>query len=194
MAGNSNSFLPISRPSDYTPLADGSQASNTPAAQPLRKSKKMLAGILAGLFLFVFFGAIVDYDKQKVSNETCFPLDEDDMASEIYEDTVTPQVLKSPLSRGPSAGVSEKTSRNFLRNGGLKEFSWNNSMLSWQRTAFHFQPEKNWMNGTLSSLQFSRAHFFFLNFLFIHLHQTKRGMNHDFRSRGNENSKQPFWN
>lgn len=41
------------------------------------------------------------------------------------------------------AGVSEK--RNFRKT---EPFAWNNTMLSWQRTAFHFQPEKNWMNGT----------------------------------------------
>ncbi|CDY39805.1 BnaA09g10570D [Brassica napus] len=42
------------------------------------------------------------------------------------------------------AGVSEK--RNFRKT---EPFAWKNTMLSWQRTAFHFQPEKNWMNGPL---------------------------------------------
>lgn len=46
---------------------------------------------------------------------------------------------KSPA---PLAGVSEK--RNFRKT---EPFAWKNTMLSWQRTAFHFQPEKNWMNG-----------------------------------------------
>lgn len=53
------------------------------------------------------------------------------------------------LSRGVSSGVSEKVNRVFSSAGGVTppvEFPWNNSMLSWQRTAFHFQPEKNWMN------------------------------------------------
>uniref|UniRef100_M4F6E2 Beta-fructofuranosidase n=1 Tax=Brassica campestris TaxID=3711 RepID=M4F6E2_BRACM len=48
---------------------------------------------------------------------------------------------KSPA---PLAGVSEK--RNFRKT---EPFAWKNTMLSWQRTAFHFQPEKNWMNGPL---------------------------------------------
>ncbi|CAM8980312.1 unnamed protein product [Rhodiola kirilowii] len=58
------------------------------------------------------------------------------------------------LSRGVKEGVSEKSNRivNLLLGAedqgecGTSSFPWNNSMLSWQRTAFHFQPEKNWMN------------------------------------------------
>ncbi|KAJ0265527.1 Acid beta-fructofuranosidase 3 [Hirschfeldia incana] len=42
------------------------------------------------------------------------------------------------------AGVSEK--RNFRKT---EQFAWSSTMLSWQRTAFHFQPGKNWMNGPL---------------------------------------------
>lgn len=26
-------------------------------------------------------------------------------------------------------------------------YNWTNAMYAWQRTAFHFQPQKNWMNG-----------------------------------------------
>ncbi|XP_073220755.1 acid beta-fructofuranosidase isoform X2 [Cicer arietinum] len=53
-------------------------------------------------------------------------------------------------ARGVCAGVSEKSNtRLFTNNNNGEWFPWNNSMLSWQRTAFHFQPEKNWMNGPL---------------------------------------------
>ncbi|XP_068634796.1 beta-fructofuranosidase, soluble isoenzyme I-like isoform X2 [Aristolochia californica] len=50
-------------------------------------------------------------------------------------------------SRGVSEGVSEKSVRPFL--GAVKQYDWTNDMLLWQRTAYHFQPEKNWMNGPL---------------------------------------------
>ncbi|CAD6341664.1 unnamed protein product [Miscanthus lutarioriparius] len=60
------------------------------------------------------------------------------------------------ISRGPDAGVSEKTSGAWsgvvddggrLRaDGGGNAFPWSNAMLQWQRTGFHFQPQKNWMN------------------------------------------------
>ncbi|GAA0148393.1 hypothetical protein LIER_36714 [Lithospermum erythrorhizon] len=32
-------------------------------------------------------------------------------------------------------------------SGGNDAYPWTNSMLSWERTSYHFQPEKNWMNG-----------------------------------------------
>lgn len=56
---------------------------------------------------------------------------------------VEPTILEPAMSRGPSDGVSEKVSTVRGPGGG---FPWSNSMLQWQRTGFHFQPEKNWMN------------------------------------------------
>ncbi|GMH29832.1 hypothetical protein Nepgr_031675 [Nepenthes gracilis] len=39
----------------------------------------------------------------------------------------------------------------FPDRGGLRAaaFEWNETQLAWQRTAYHFQPMKNWMNGPL---------------------------------------------
>jgi len=54
-------------------------------------------------------------------------------------------------SRPRMAGVSEKSNDGVWissDDGKVESFPWNNTILSWQRTAFHFQPEKNWMNGT----------------------------------------------
>ncbi|KAG6529467.1 hypothetical protein ZIOFF_011665 [Zingiber officinale] len=55
------------------------------------------------------------------------------------------QARSLPLSRGPARGVSEKSTASRLFSS--HSFRWSDSMLRWQRTAFHFQPEKNWMNG-----------------------------------------------
>ncbi|WVZ86538.1 hypothetical protein U9M48_033299 [Paspalum notatum var. saurae] len=49
-------------------------------------------------------------------------------------------------SRGVAEGVSEKSTAPLL-GAALRDYSWTNEMLAWQRTAFHFQPPKNWMNG-----------------------------------------------
>lgn len=49
------------------------------------------------------------------------------------------------LPRGVAEGVSAKSVLMFLNPN--ETYPWTNSMLRWQRTAFHFQPEKNWMNG-----------------------------------------------
>ncbi|CAA0834590.1 Acid beta-fructofuranosidase 4- vacuolar [Striga hermonthica] len=55
-----------------------------------------------------------------------------------------------PPSRGPAQGVSEKVFRRVGGGGGDNQsFAWTNVMLTWQRTAYHFQPEKNWINGPL---------------------------------------------
>ncbi|RWR89268.1 Glycoside hydrolase [Cinnamomum micranthum f. kanehirae] len=51
------------------------------------------------------------------------------------------------LPRGVAEGVSAKSVLMFLNPN--ETYPWTNSMLRWQRTAFHFQPEKNWMNGPL---------------------------------------------
>ncbi|EPS61897.1 soluble acid invertase 1, partial [Genlisea aurea] len=45
--------------------------------------------------------------------------------------------------RSEALGVSDKV---FRPNGGDLSFAWTNAMLSWQRTGYHFQPVKNWMN------------------------------------------------
>lgn len=69
-------------------------------------------------------------------------------SSPTNETATIPDKLQA-VSRGMAAGVSEKSSRLYSSGfgAGTPVYPWNNSMLSWQRTAFHFQPEKNWMNG-----------------------------------------------
>ncbi|XP_072956763.1 beta-fructofuranosidase 1-like isoform X2 [Typha angustifolia] len=47
-------------------------------------------------------------------------------------------------SRGVSQGVSEKSNGPLLADSS--RYPWTNAMLVWQRTSFHFQPQKNWMN------------------------------------------------
>ncbi|KAL4360755.1 hypothetical protein GQ457_04G014300 [Hibiscus cannabinus] len=48
--------------------------------------------------------------------------------------------------RGVAQGVSAKSNPSLLSH---PPFNWTNAMFSWQRSAFHFQPQKNWMNGPL---------------------------------------------
>ncbi|OEL31548.1 Beta-fructofuranosidase 1 [Dichanthelium oligosanthes] len=59
------------------------------------------------------------------------------------------RVVEVAASRGVAEGVSEKSMAPLLGAGALRDYSWTNAMLAWQRTAFHFQPPKNWMNGPL---------------------------------------------
>ncbi|KAK8603943.1 hypothetical protein V6N13_096408 [Hibiscus sabdariffa] len=46
--------------------------------------------------------------------------------------------------RGIAEGVSAKSNPSLLDNVW---FNWTNAMFYWQRTAYHFQPQMNWMNG-----------------------------------------------
>ncbi|WVZ03319.1 hypothetical protein V8G54_024125 [Vigna mungo] len=55
-----------------------------------------------------------------------------------------PDSSSLPLQpRGIAEGVSAKSNPYLWQIGS---YNWTNAMLSWQRTAFHFQPQKNWMN------------------------------------------------
>ncbi|KAI3432136.1 Beta-fructofuranosidase [Psidium guajava] len=47
------------------------------------------------------------------------------------------------LPTGVSRGVSAKS---YPSVRDRLSYNWTNAMFAWQRTAFHFQPEKNWMN------------------------------------------------
>ncbi|KAK6132179.1 hypothetical protein DH2020_034080 [Rehmannia glutinosa] len=115
----------VERAASYTPIPGG-----PPAEHP--KTKKLFASILfSSFFLLSLILLIINQRPQPKLNDTIAP------ARHIVE----------PPSRGVSQGVSEKVFRRV--GGGNLSFAWTNVMLSWQRTAYHFQPEKNWMNGPL---------------------------------------------
>ncbi|KAK2439818.1 acid beta-fructofuranosidase [Trifolium repens] len=57
--------------------------------------------------------------------------------------------LRPELPRGVAQGVSAKSNPSHFNE---VSYNWTNAMFSWQRTAFHFQPQKNWMNGPLFHL------------------------------------------
>ncbi|KAA8533854.1 hypothetical protein F0562_031371 [Nyssa sinensis] len=75
--------------------------------------------------------------------------------------SILPKTLNPP-SRGVSEGVSEKTFRDFSGYGDF--YPWTNDMLSWQRTSYHFQPEKNWMNDPNGPLFYKGWYHFFYQY------------------------------
>ncbi|XVE65030.1 hypothetical protein DITRI_Ditri07aG0149200 [Diplodiscus trichospermus] len=110
--------------------------------KPIKEQLSIFFGLLAvGLLAALLIGNNVSDDDNAHENK-CSSL------SSLSSNNLEP--LRPAVSRGPAAGVSEKSNRLFADvKGKYLAFPWNNSMLSWQRTAFHFQPEKNWMNGPL---------------------------------------------
>lgn len=117
-------------------------------AAPTPTTRKDLLLVVFGL---LFLSSLVAYGGYRASNVPHAHVSSP--ASNHQQEHQSPTSLPSskwyPVSRGVSSGVSEKSlNLLFAGEGGASEaFPWDNSMLSWQRTSFHFQPEKNWMNG-----------------------------------------------
>ncbi|XP_008794813.2 beta-fructofuranosidase 1 [Phoenix dactylifera] len=130
----SSSSLPFS----YAPLPSGA-AAGVPAER--HRSNTRLLFLAAVVFCLLVLAAFLSGDGRDA------PPPDPSAASS--------HVAFRPVSRGPSDGVSEKTSGAFptLLSATAGDsaaapppYPWTNAMLEWQRTGFHFQPPKNWMN------------------------------------------------
>lgn len=122
--------------SSYFPITGGPTSASPTAEQ--RLSKRLFASILFSSFLLLSVILLIGQPNSTKPSTSI------DFRSPI----------RQPPSRGVAQGVSEKGFRRVGGGGGGVQFSWNNAMLSWQRTSFHFQPEKNWMNGNCHLFQF----------------------------------------
>ena len=125
-------LLPVSSSDGFIPT--GPQVTRR---KPIKEQLSIFFGLLAvGLFAALLIGNNVS-DNDHVNEKEC---------GSLASLTSKKPVPWRPVSRGPAAGVSEKS--NFANvHENLLAYPWNNSMLTWQRTAFHFQPERIWMNG-----------------------------------------------
>ncbi|KAL0382289.1 UNVERIFIED_CONTAM: Beta-fructofuranosidase, soluble isoenzyme I [Sesamum calycinum] len=118
-----------------------------PAAEPRRFKKQLLPSILfSSIVLLPLVLVIVNKRPAKLMN-SCDNHVETTPSTSV-DDLSPARPLTEPPSEGVSQVASEKVFRQVSSDGGLT-FYWSNVMLSWQRTAYHFQPEKNWMNGPL---------------------------------------------
>lgn len=116
MATHHSSYDPEISTTHYTSLPGQPDSGH-------RKSLKLISGIF--FFLFLLLAAFVILNNQYPSTS----------------ETLTP----APPSRGVSQGVSEKTFRD-VSGASHVSYAWSNAMLNWQRTGYHFQPQRNWMN------------------------------------------------
>ncbi|XP_010458650.1 PREDICTED: acid beta-fructofuranosidase 4, vacuolar-like [Camelina sativa] len=154
---SSDALLPISAREEepscpYTKLPDGSRSD--PETHPRRRRPyKGLLAVSFGLLLIAFYVALIATQDGSRSNEAANAIDE------------TEKTTSS--SRARLAGVSEKSNDGLWKLSGGRNtpaFEWNNSMLSWQRTAFHFQPEENWMNDPNGPLFYKGWYHFFYQY------------------------------
>ncbi|KAK9276110.1 hypothetical protein L1049_005641 [Liquidambar formosana] len=142
-------------PCSYAPLPDGARPAGDPASR--RRPTKGLLMIVSGVLVVGFLVAFLGEKGSNSSNaEGAVSL------AAPMNSTVSPHTLE-PVSRGVSAGVSEKSNRMFA-GAKVPSFPWSNSMLSWQRTAFHFQPEKNWMNDPNGPMFYKGWYHFFYQY------------------------------
>ncbi|GAB4825935.1 Beta-fructofuranosidase, soluble isoenzyme I [Ancistrocladus abbreviatus] len=121
-------------PASYTPLGD----QPTPPPNRRRPSNSFAVIIASCLFLASLIVLIINGQPPSQSSRAT-----------TYTHNHTPFTSKSPVivrpvSNAAELGVSEKSFR--LNSDDIVNYPWTNAMLSWQRTAYHFQPEKNWMN------------------------------------------------
>ncbi|XP_047173586.1 acid beta-fructofuranosidase [Vigna umbellata] len=134
-------------------------------AAPTPTTRKDLLFIVCGL---LFLSSLVAYGGYRASGVPHTHVSSP--TSNHQQDHQSPTSLLSsqwyPVSRGVSSGVSEKSSNLlFASEGGASEaFPWDNSMLSWQRTSFHFQPEKNWMNDPNGPMYYKGWYHFFYQY------------------------------
>ena len=137
MASSSDLENPTSSaalPYSYAPLPDGEQrATDEPA---VRHPKKAAFFLVSAFLAVAFLVTLIAGNGPQLPN--------DSNTNEVLSAVYTPQKV-TPLSRGVDKGVSDKTFHPRL--GADNSYPWSPNMLDWQRTGFHFQPQKNWMNG-----------------------------------------------
>ncbi|KAK4400382.1 Beta-fructofuranosidase, soluble isoenzyme I [Sesamum angolense] len=123
-------------PSSYAPLLDSSttSANETSDRQGRRRRASVVALPLMAVLLVVALFSVVAL---VTNGNKPTPMVSTPPESQQPENMIPPR-------RGEAEGVSLKSFRPLL---GAPKYSWTNKLLAWQKTGFHFQPKKNWMNG-----------------------------------------------
>ncbi|XP_060675939.1 acid beta-fructofuranosidase 1, vacuolar isoform X2 [Ziziphus jujuba] len=119
----------------YTLLPEYPSVAGPPVTR--RRTLKGCALVIASVVFLMSLVALILSQSQELSQK---PVEKDGSVPLVTNTTS----FSEP--RGVAQGVSAKS------NPSLSDelsYNWTNAMFSWQRTSYHFQPEKNWMNGPL---------------------------------------------
>ncbi|KAL7111394.1 hypothetical protein ACP275_05G084200 [Erythranthe tilingii] len=134
----------------YAPLLESADA-NAAADAPLRQRRRRRTSSVVLLLLTGLLGGAIFVAVVLLKNGN----------NEPNEEMAVPLVNAIPVGRGVAEGVSSKSFRPLLR---APVFSWTAKMLAWHRTAFHFQPRKNWMNDPNGPLIYKGWYHFFYQY------------------------------
>nr|DAD47848.1 TPA_asm: hypothetical protein HUJ06_017785 [Nelumbo nucifera] len=131
-------------PYSYDTLRDEEEQAEAPSGGRRRPMKVLLSTLLSGILLLALVMVLTGGQR---SEEEVVEVVEGNHHPSFPSSKPSRAIEPEWVSRGVSEGVSEKAFRPYSEKGD--SYPWTNLMLSWQRTAYHFQPEKNWMNGPL---------------------------------------------
>ncbi|KAK3220998.1 hypothetical protein Dsin_014968 [Dipteronia sinensis] len=126
----------------YTPLPEQPSVACPPAN--LRRPFKGFALILASvIFLLSLVGLIINQSQEPLPTS---PNNDNIPSSSLSSPSSknTTSFSGGGMPRGVAEGVSAKS--NPSQFDQEVSYNWTNAMFSWQRTSYHFQPIKNWMN------------------------------------------------
>ncbi|XP_050385477.1 acid beta-fructofuranosidase 1, vacuolar [Argentina anserina] len=128
--------------SPYAPLPGEEPLISGPPPTNYRRPWKGFAVILASVvFLLSLVGLIIHQGPQQPPDVV--PEKQDEHHHRPQSTIPASETSSSWEPRGKALGVSAKSNPPVSDE---LSYNWTNAMFSWQRTAFHFQPEENWMN------------------------------------------------
>ncbi|KAM0888577.1 hypothetical protein ACQ4PT_028268 [Festuca glaucescens] len=84
-----------------------------------------------------------------------------DLAGDVHVPVRVLTATETASEAGGSHNASGWRGAASGKDASVDRFRWSNAMLQWQRTAFHFQPKKNYMNGRCPVYYRGRYHFFY---------------------------------
>jgi hypothetical protein len=126
-------------PGTHAPLLPETDPRRVPDGGRRERSSSTVIPVIVSAVLLLGLAAVTIFASQNVDGQG---------AVMPAGDVADGRVVDVAASRGVVEGVSEKSNAPLLDvAGAVLDYGWTNAMLSWQRTAFHFQPAKNWMNG-----------------------------------------------
>ena len=129
----------------HAPLLPETDPRRVPACGGRReRSSSTLLPVAVSAVLFLVVAAVMVFTLQNAGGQVGRVMPAVDVVADA---TGAGRMVEVAASRGVAEGVSEKSTAPLLGALRQDDDGWTNAMLSWQRTAFHFQPPKNWMNG-----------------------------------------------